>query len=187
MHLPGATRSLHSTVIKLTYLGVAISPPLTCLPILRTRSTNVVPRLACGTKIFGEFQICEASQWPCVVIARLIIIIQGKNQQEQLSRGGETRETIDLALARDLLELDASDESEVVWTHLPYHRALLRWKGLRKAVPARCNMRQVQAVCKQTLWNDDECASKRCGMMMNVDETVLGNGRSVRWQGTGQE
>lgn len=52
--------------------------------------------------------------------------------------------TIELALAKDVLHTGAMDESEVVWTKLPYHRAALRWREMRKIVPRSMDMREVR-------------------------------------------
>lgn len=48
-----------------------------------------------------------------------------------------------MSLANDVLATGADDESEVTWTKLPYHRAALRWRELKKVVPTQMGLQDV--------------------------------------------
>lgn len=70
-------------------------------------------------------------------------MLQGKELDRRLDRNGENKLSVGLLLARAAQATGASHESEVTWSRLPFHNACVRWKDLRRGLPATMGLQEV--------------------------------------------
>ena len=67
-------------------------------------------------------------------------ILQGQRLEQRLQSQARSKVRLNLSFVRAIVKTKARDESEVIWTRLPFPRAQLPWKKLRERTPATANM-----------------------------------------------